>query len=146
MLYNLVVFLAAVSTAIATVGVDVSQRTPLSSWQCAKSNGYNFAVVRVYCSSGHTDSNGPANIQDAWNAGIAHVDGYIFPCFSCGNPAGQMDATINYLAQHVTIEGLDGAKSDNSTLTTGVKVGMLWLDIEGTQVKKTFKKTRTHVL
>jgi hypothetical protein len=43
-----------------------------------------------------------------------------------------MDATINYLSSHVAIEGLDGLKSDNSTL--GAKVGMLWLDIEGTQV------------
>ena len=43
-----------------------------------------------------------------------------------------MDATINYLsANNVALQGLDGVKSDNSTL--GVKVGMLWLDIEGTQ-------------
>ncbi len=44
-----------------------------------------------------------------------------------------MDDTINYLAANgATLEGMDGLKSDNSTL--GVKVGMLWLDIEGTQV------------
>jgi hypothetical protein len=41
-------------------------------------------------SNGRCDSNGPANINDAWNGGMAHVDGYIFPCYSCGNPAGQV--------------------------------------------------------
>ncbi len=90
MLRNLIVFLAAVSTALATVGVDVSSRVSLSSWECAKKAGYNFGVVRVYQSGGHTDPNGPATIKDAWNAGIAHVDGYIFPCYSCGNPAKQV--------------------------------------------------------
>jgi GH25 family lysozyme M1 (1,4-beta-N-acetylmuramidase) len=130
MLFKFVLYLSAVAAALATVGVDVSQPTSLSSWQCAKKDGFNFAVVRVYCSSGHTDSAGPQNIQNAWNAGIAHVDGYIFPCFSCGNPAGQMDATINYLSSHVSIDGLDGVQGNS---TVGVKVGMLWLDIEGTQ-------------
>lgn len=82
--------LSAISVAIATVGVDVSQRTPLSSWQCVKNYGYDFAIIRVFMSTGYCDSNGPANINDAWNAGMAHVDGYIFPCYSCGNPAGQV--------------------------------------------------------
>eukprot|EP01034_Spumella_vulgaris_P026849 gene26849-33493_t len=86
MLFNFVLYFSALATALATVGVDVSQATSASSWSCAKSNGYNFAV---------------------------------------------MDATINYLSSHVSIDGLDGMKADNSTL--GVKVGMLWLDVEGTQ-------------
>lgn len=85
-----VVCLAALSTALATVGVDVSQRTYLSNWQCVKNYGYDFAIIRVYQSNGACDPNGPANINDAWNAGMAHVDGYIFPCYSCGNPAGQV--------------------------------------------------------
>ena len=88
-LFSLVCF-AALATALATVGVDVSQRTPLSSWQCVKGYGYDFAIIRVYMSNGNCDSNGPANINDAWNAGMAHVDGYIFPCYSCGNAAGQV--------------------------------------------------------
>ncbi len=90
MLFNFVLYFSALATALATVGVDLSQATSLSSFQCAKKDGYSFAVVRVYCSSGHTDSNGPSNINNAWNAGFSHVDGYIFPCFSCGNPAGQV--------------------------------------------------------
>jgi hypothetical protein len=84
------VCLLSISVALATVGVDVSQRTGLGSWQCVANYGYEFAIIRVYMSNGRCDSNGPANINDAWNGGMAHVDGYIFPCFSCGNPAGQV--------------------------------------------------------
>ncbi len=49
-----------------------------------------------------------------------------------------MDDTINYLSAHATIEGLDGVRSTNATL--GAKVGMLWLDIEGTQVRQKKRK------
>ena len=91
MLFSVLVILSVcIVGTIATYGVDVSQRTYLSSWQCLKQNGYNFAVVRVYQSSGKCDPNGPATINDAWNGGMAHVDGYIFPCYSCGNAAKQV--------------------------------------------------------
>lgn len=43
-----------------------------------------------------------------------------------------MDATIDYLASHVNVEGLNGFKSSNATV--GATVGMLWIDVEGTQV------------
>ena len=43
-----------------------------------------------------------------------------------------MDATIDYLSSHVNVEGLDGFKSSNATV--GATVGMLWIDVEGTQV------------
>lgn len=87
-------FLALVASAIAYHGVDVSQPTSQSSFSCMKSNGYSFAVVRVYCSSGKPDSNGPSTIKNAWNGGMSHVDGYIFPCYSCGNPAQQVCFTF----------------------------------------------------
>lgn len=89
-MFQLFVLLVQIGVVFATLGVDVSQRTYLSSWQCLKSSGYNFAIVRVYQSSGKCDPNGPASISDAWNGGMAHVDGYIFPCYSCGNPAKQV--------------------------------------------------------
>ena len=57
------------STAAATVGVDLSQATSLSSLQCVKNYGYDFVIARVYCSTGNPDSNGPSNINNAWNAG-----------------------------------------------------------------------------
>ena len=131
MFYKFLIALATVGVALATVGVDLSQLTSQSSFDCVKNLGYDFAIVRVYCSPGYVDSNGPTNIARAWASGMAHVDGYIFPCYSCGNPSGQMDTTIEYLSSHVNIEGLDGFKRTNETV--GATVGMLWLDIEGTQ-------------
>ena len=114
-MFAILTTLAVLGTAAAYKGVDVSQRTYTSNFQCMKSNGASFAIVRVYQSSGHTDSNGPATIKDAWSGGMSHVDGYIFPCYSCGNPAKQMDDTVNALKN------------------AGAKYGMLWIDVEGTQ-------------
>lgn len=39
------------------------------------------------------------------------MDAYIFPCFSCGNPRGQMNATVSTLRNG------------------GAEFGMIWLDI-----------------
>mmetsp|Transcript_12612 Transcript_12612/g.27664 ORF Transcript_12612/g.27664 Transcript_12612/m.27664 type:complete len:163 (-) Transcript_12612:562-1050(-) len=138
MLFALIVIFAfACRIASATYGVDISQRTYESSFSCLVSNGYIFAVPRVYQSSGVPDPNGPYSIEDAWAGGMSYVDGYIFPCYSCGNPAGQMDDTISYLSAHnvkVLKKGeLRPVASGNSTEKLGATVGMLWLDIEGTQ-------------
>lgn len=84
------------TAAASTVGVDLSQATSLSSLQCVHDYGYNFVIARVYCSTGKPDSNGPSNINNAWNAGMAHVDGYIFPCYSCGNPGKQVSSVECY--------------------------------------------------
>lgn len=46
---------------------------------------------------------------------MPHVDGYIFPCPTCGNGAGQVGAAVSNLRNQ------------------GATIGMLWLDIEGTQ-------------
>jgi hypothetical protein len=104
---------ACFAVATATLGVDVSQATSESAFRCLKSDGYDFAVVRVYQSTGHHDPNGAQSIINARNAGIAYVDGYIFPCPKCGNPEGQVNDTIEHLHAE------------------GAKFGMLWLDIEG---------------
>jgi hypothetical protein len=53
-------------------------------------NDYHFAVVRVYEEVGRIDPNGAQTIKNAWAGGMAHVDGYIFPCLRCGNPAQQV--------------------------------------------------------
>ncbi|CAM9668161.1 unnamed protein product [Ectocarpus fasciculatus] len=131
-------FLSAVGLTQATGGVDVSQRTYTDAWQCMKNEGNTFGIVRVYCSSGHPDENGPATINDAWSGGMSYVDGYIFPCYSCGNAAQQMDDTISYLSSNGV--SLLGVKTEDSeTLmskyngTLGATVGMLWIDVEGTQ-------------
>ena len=81
---------AIFGTASATYGVDVSQRTYSSNFSCMKDYGYSFAIVRVYQSNGQCDPNGPYTIEDAWAGGMSYVDGYIFPCYSCGNPAKQV--------------------------------------------------------
>jgi hypothetical protein len=90
MIFGLVIFLTQLAALLATSGVDVSQLTSTSSYQCLVSNGYSFAVPRVYQSSGKCDPNGKQNINNARSAGVKYVDGYIFPCYSCGNPAGQV--------------------------------------------------------
>lgn len=127
-------FLALVASAIAYHGVDVSQPTSSSSFSCMKSNGYSFAIVRVYQSNGKCDPNGPTTIKNAWNAGMSHVDGYIFPCYSCGNAAKQVDDTISYLANHA-VHPVDATEGNSTVAATSgsTKYGMLWLDVEGTQ-------------
>ncbi len=45
-------------SANATLGVDVSAAVSTSSWECIHNSGYEFAVVRVYCSYGALDPNG----------------------------------------------------------------------------------------
>ena len=71
-----------------------------------------FAIVRAYRSTGSVDPNAAATIIAANEAGINHVDAYLFPCVPCGDGAGQVKTTN------------DALKS------AGANYGMLWLDIE----------------
>lgn len=77
--------------ALSVTGVDVSQYIESSAWGCMMSPGgqgpVNFAIVRVFMSSGQIDPNGADSIRNALSAGVPHVDGYIFPCVPCGNAA-----------------------------------------------------------
>ena len=72
-------------------GVDLSQRTSSSSFQCLKTNGYNFVVVRAYRSNGVPDFSAPPTITNARAAGFQMVDAYMFPCPKCGNPQKQVE-------------------------------------------------------
>jgi len=117
------------------LGVDVSQLTPFDSWQCLKSNMFEFANVRVYRSLGAVDKNGPTNMRNAWNAGFAQVNGYIFPCYLCGNPAAQVENTINYLKYHNVMprtadESVTNNNANNQTAGVENSLYMLWFDIE----------------
>lgn len=68
---------------------------------------------------------------------MSNVDGYLFPCYFCGDPAGQMDDTIDYL----TSSGIRLLKRNEtraqlierygSEENVGATVGMLWIDVEG---------------
>jgi len=113
--FALILLVSYFALAFGTKGVDLSTLVSEADFACLKSNGYTFAVMRCYRSTGSVDPNCAGSIKNAWAAGLAHVDAYIFPCFKCGNPAGQVSATVNYL------------KSND------VKFGMIWFDIEGTQ-------------
>ncbi|XP_062498881.1 uncharacterized protein LOC134176211 [Corticium candelabrum] len=93
-------------------GVDVSQPTSQSAFSCLKNNGYSYAIVRAHYSDGGVDKNAVETVANAWSAGMSHVDVYLFPCYSCGDPGGQVRETVDYLRDH------------------GTKYGMLWLDIE----------------
>ena len=96
--------------AFADYGVDISAGVDSGSFGCMVSNGYTFTIVRGYCSYGGVDPNAVSNIQSAYAGGMSHVDAYLFPCFSCGNPAGQVDALVDAIS--------------------GTGYGMVWLDIE----------------
>jgi len=107
--------LVCVQLARATYGVDVSSYVSESAFSCLRSNGFSFAVVRCWESTGHADPNCPGTVSNAWAAGLAHVDVYFFPCYFCGNAAGQVKSAVSFLHSH------------------GTKFGMLWFDIEGPQ-------------
>lgn len=62
-----------------TLGVDVSQLFSTSTYQCIKSNGYTFVIIRGYCSFGGLDNNVNSNLANARAAGLI-TDIYMFPC------------------------------------------------------------------
>ena len=74
------------------VGVDVSSAVDEATWKCLQSPGgqgpVEFAVVRVYRSTGTVDPSGAATIKAARAAGIKNVDGYVFPCVTCAASPG----------------------------------------------------------
>jgi hypothetical protein len=53
---------------------------------------------------------------------MQHVDVYIFPCYSCGDPAGQVSGTVSNLANNGVTNNPGGGAGT---------FGMLWFDIEG---------------
>ena len=109
--------IALLLAATSKIGVDVSSAVDESTWKCLRSPGgqgpVEFAVVRVYRSTGTVDPSGAATIKAARAAGIQSVDGYVFPCVTCAaSPGAQVRAAV---------DALDAA---------GATIGMLWLDIE----------------
>ena len=112
-MFDTLCFLLFVSIAFSTYGVDVSTRIYQSDWECLKNDGFDFAIIRAYQSTGHVDPNAKATVADALSGGMAHVDIYMFPCPSCGNAAGQVDDLLSAMEN--------------------THYGMVWLDIEGAQ-------------
>jgi len=91
-----VLFLVFVPLVGATLGVDVSQLFPVSTYQCMKSSGYTFAIIRGYCSYGGPDQNAVQGLKNAKAAGLL-ADIYMFPCRgkSAQSQVDQMFAAID---------------------------------------------------
>lgn len=106
----LVILLLGLSAVSATSGTDVSSAVSSSAYTCLKNNGYVFTIIRGYQSFGQVDPNVVQNIKNARAGGQADVDVYLFPCVSCGNPAGQAQTLVNAIK--------------------GQNYGMIWIDIE----------------
>mmetsp|Transcript_5485 Transcript_5485/g.5440 ORF Transcript_5485/g.5440 Transcript_5485/m.5440 type:complete len:211 (+) Transcript_5485:18-650(+) len=107
---SLFVLYFSISAVYAVLGVDISDYISSDAFHCMAQNGYSFAVARGYCSFGGVDPNGVDNIENSIDGGMNVTDVYLFPCVPCGNPAGQVDALVDYIA--------------------GTGYGMVWLDIE----------------
>lgn len=76
---SLLLTLLLINQSHCFLGVDVSQLFPTSAYQCLKSNGYGFTIVRGYCSFGGLDHNAVQSLTNAKLAGMI-TDIYMFPC------------------------------------------------------------------
>ena len=109
------IFALLIATAFAaSYGVDYSSLVSVSSHQCFKNNGFTFAIPRCWCSVGSMDSNCVQNCKNAHAAGMSRVDTYFFPCYSCGNVAGQVKTFWNKVTENQ------------------MNFSYLWFDVEGT--------------
>jgi len=111
--YTALAVLFALAVVEARLGVDVSSLFPQSSWECLTKKGYEFAIVRCYCSTNQPDSHCAETVKRAWAGGMKHVDLYMFPCPKCGNHVDQ----VKRLDKHIR---------DNN-----ITYGQIWIDIEG---------------
>ncbi|EGG24520.1 hypothetical protein DFA_02763 [Cavenderia fasciculata] len=107
-----VVLYAFFGLSIATLGVDISGQTDVSSFSCLKSNGYSFAIISCWQLQGQPDPNCPKSISNAWAGGMSNVDVYITPCISCGDGSNQVQTMIKFI------------QSYNATFN-----GMVWFDV-----------------
>ncbi|EDR21966.1 lysozyme, putative [Entamoeba dispar SAW760] len=107
-------FTLLIASVFAIRGVDMSTLTSVSSFQCFVNNGYTFAIPRCWRSTGSWDPYCANNCANAHAGGMSRVDAYFFPCYSCGNAAGQ----VNSFWQKV--------------VSNQLKITTVWFDIEGT--------------
>lgn len=105
---SLILYFLLVSWCSCFLGVDVSQLFPVSAYQCLKSNGYGFAIVRGYCSFGGIDHNAVQSLTNAKSAGMI-TDVYMFPCRS-KSPQTQVDEMFAGIPSNL--------------------FGMVWIDVE----------------
>ena len=108
------IFILFIACAFAKKGVDYSTLVSTSKHECLIGEGYTFAIPRCWCSVGSMDSNCVQNLKNGHSAGMSRVDAYFFPCYSCGNVAGQVSTFWS------------------KTVSNKMDFTTLWFDIEGT--------------
>jgi len=96
----MVKFLVLVLTIALTgakLGGDIadSEKT-VDDFKCLKDH-ISFLIFRAYRSIGSVDPTAVPNIKNAKAAGYDDIGAYIFPCFKCGDPKGQVIATVTAL-------------------------------------------------
>eukprot|EP01122_Echinamoeba_exundans_P015517 TRINITY_DN7393_c0_g1_i1.p1 TRINITY_DN7393_c0_g1~~TRINITY_DN7393_c0_g1_i1.p1 ORF type:complete len:228 (-),score=33.66 TRINITY_DN7393_c0_g1_i1:83-766(-) len=108
-----------IASTTATLGVDISGFTcnggaNPSTWSCLKNNGYSFAIIQAWEGGYQFTANLNACVKQAWAAGMAHVDVYMFICPNCrnNNPENAVATVVNSLRGN------------------GTNFGMLWFDVE----------------
>ncbi len=108
---NLLISLAfaiLVAQVYAFQGVDVSQLFSTATYQCMKTNGMGFAIIRGYCSYGGVDHNAVQGLTNAKAAGLI-TDTYMFPCRGKSGSA-QVDEMFGAIPRNL--------------------YGMIWIDVE----------------
>ncbi|CAG8771410.1 36540_t:CDS:2, partial [Gigaspora margarita] len=79
-----------------------------SSWSCAKSEGFNRAIIQCYseycAQGGGISSTCLGNYQNAINAGYKYIDLYFFPCtgvaYNCKSPQTQVNDLVTFVNQN----------------------------------------------
>lgn len=107
-IFIVLVLCATIYSANCVLGVDVSQLFSTSTYQCMKNNGYEFNIIRGYCSYGGIDHNAVQNLNNARAAGLI-TDIYMFPCRGKSATA-QVDEMMNGIPGNI--------------------YGMVWVDVE----------------
>ncbi|CAE7188006.1 unnamed protein product [Symbiodinium sp. KB8] len=119
------VVLAAISSALAARGVDVSSHIQPSTWTCLAEEQYEYAIIRAHLGSGGPDPVAPHSIYN-WYSSLMYKKGgrlgiYLFPNVPRGEPEAQIAETIEYL------KGYSITYSAERGLHTFDRI---WLDIE----------------
>jgi len=85
------------------------------SFSCLKKDGYVFAIIQTWAGGYGYNSDIKTCTDNAWNAGMDHVDVYIFMCPEC---QGNSDPSTVVSTVH------------NNLKNEKVKYGMIWFDVE----------------
>jgi GH25 family lysozyme M1 (1,4-beta-N-acetylmuramidase) len=112
------IILLKIKIIYSTFGIDTSMQTcmsgiSLNDWNCLINNGFSFAIIEVWNGGYGYNINISNCVDDAWNAGMKHVDVYAFICLNCGYTASNAVSTI-----------VTNLRNSN------VNFGMLWFDVE----------------